>query len=608
MRRTATFALLALALACKHPEAKPAGASKTLDAGATSSLAPNERLITILGTNDMHGGLEPEGFGEARVGGVAILAGIVSAIRTGLATQHGERAGVLLLDGGDQFQGTLISNYSEGRGMFRALGEAGYDAAVPGNHDFDFGPVGWLEDVVLPTTAPENANPRGALLRAAELLSFPLLSSNTYERSSLEDASGAKVEVVSSGCRPKNPSQQIVWEKAKRPAFVKPYVVKEVAGVRIGIIGLDHVDTAETTQSANVRDLCFRDATDSFLAARAELDGQVDLAVMIAHDGNFANVSHLKKSLGDILQARDDAVDAVVSGHSHLVELYEVAGVPVVQSGSGGLKFGRIDLIYDVTTKKVLRDKTRWLAGLEMKHATCAPEASAFCDISTTHVLYEGAKVIPSTKVEKIIQESRAEIGPIAERSIGKATAEIKRSRKEQSPLAQALVDLLREASQADVAIINSATVRDTLPKGALTYEHLYKTLPFSSRTLRLTKVDREHLVKLALDMATKSGEYGIMVQSGLEITFKKEGGTPKLVKLAKVGGETIFPAPEGAGPGAYTIVALDFLCDQVSGVDGLKGVAVEKDLGVFRELIAEVLVDAPKTFATTIDKRVKEL
>jgi 2',3'-cyclic-nucleotide 2'-phosphodiesterase (5'-nucleotidase family) len=73
------------------------------------TLGPDERLITILQTNDIHGGVEPQPLVQdphaPPVGGMPLWVGIVQATRKGLQRQFGERAGVLLLDGGDQFQG-----------------------------------------------------------------------------------------------------------------------------------------------------------------------------------------------------------------------------------------------------------------------------------------------------------------------------------------------------------------------------------------------------------------------------------------------------------------------------------------------------------------------
>src|ERR1700722_960416 len=90
------------------------------------------RIITILSTNDIHGGIEPQkGSNESLgannlTGGLAFFSGAGKAIKKGLQTKYGDLAGVLVVDAGDQFQGTLISNYTEGSLVFSAMDDVGY--------------------------------------------------------------------------------------------------------------------------------------------------------------------------------------------------------------------------------------------------------------------------------------------------------------------------------------------------------------------------------------------------------------------------------------------------------------------------------------------------
>ena len=153
-------------------------------------LAAGERRITILGTNDLHGGLEsspPSSRGGPRLGGMALWSGVVAAIRRGVAARDGDRGGVVLVDAGDQFQGTLVSNIDEGKTVIAAMmrvgrvgTQVGYDAIVPGNHDYDFGPLGWKVD-----EAQTAAERRGALEARVQQLSAggeSFISPNTFLR------------------------------------------------------------------------------------------------------------------------------------------------------------------------------------------------------------------------------------------------------------------------------------------------------------------------------------------------------------------------------------------------------------------------------------------
>src|SRR5713101_2138443 len=76
---------------------------------AVSGCAAKPTQITILATNDIHGGIEPTVSKDGTTeGGLAAFSGTVQAIKAGLKRKLGDQAGVLVVDAGDQFQGTLI--------------------------------------------------------------------------------------------------------------------------------------------------------------------------------------------------------------------------------------------------------------------------------------------------------------------------------------------------------------------------------------------------------------------------------------------------------------------------------------------------------------------
>jgi 5'-nucleotidase len=438
---------------------------------AVSGCAPQPTQITILATNDIHGGIEPSVSKDGTIeGGLAAFSGTVQAIKAGLKRKLGDQAGVLVVDAGDQFQGTLISNYNEGRLVLQAMSQVGYDVAITGNHDYDFGPVGWLDDEVTPTTVDKD--PRGALKAALSYARFPLISANTFLRSSLRDALGNQVQVDQQGCDPiveaGQPPPMIDWSRATIPDFLKPYLIKEVGGVRVAVIGIDNVFTPTTTTSANVSDLCFEREADAYLRVRAQLDGKADVFVLLIHDGNADThgLSTLVQALTSSSHpAHGAVVDAVISGHTHFIYNITVAGVPVVQSGANGKAYGRIDLIYDPKLGGIDHSKTKSYAGVDTFLAKCANGASDFCavDSATQAVLYEGAPFRNDDAIVQLIAKERQEIAPIAGQVLGKATAEVTVDRIGESPLADTLTDLLRQISMADVALMNTGGIRSPL-------------------------------------------------------------------------------------------------------------------------------------------------
>src|SRR4249919_2142276 len=88
----------------------------SVHAHATTRYFAGQKLITILATNDLHGGVEPslDHFGDSgkAIGGMALYGGIVRSIKRGVRNGWGANGGVVVVDSGDQFQGSLISNYT----------------------------------------------------------------------------------------------------------------------------------------------------------------------------------------------------------------------------------------------------------------------------------------------------------------------------------------------------------------------------------------------------------------------------------------------------------------------------------------------------------------
>ena len=123
MRASYTSAICLAALSLVAPSTRAA------DGGAGAPGRDPLVTISIVGTNDLHGHIEA----LPRIGGY------IANLRRARARDGG---GVVLLDAGDMFQGTLESNMNEGAAVVRAYNVLKYDAAAIGNHEFDFGPAG----------------------------------------------------------------------------------------------------------------------------------------------------------------------------------------------------------------------------------------------------------------------------------------------------------------------------------------------------------------------------------------------------------------------------------------------------------------------------------
>ncbi|HVO29592.1 MAG TPA: bifunctional metallophosphatase/5'-nucleotidase, partial [bacterium] len=229
-----------VAACAHHPRPKP--------------VVPPARL-TILGVNDFHGAIEERTVvlktsggttATVHVGGAALLAAYVQRVR------EVNPGGTILLNAGDMWQGSMESNYFEGRPVVMLDDAIGYDATAVGNHEFDYGPAG---PVALAAPTDPGETRYGALLARREEAKFPFLSANAIS--------------VSAGA----------------PSFAATTMI-ERKGLKIGIVGLSTEDTPNTTQPANIVGLSFRPPAPALVAAAKDLRARgADLVLVTAHIG-----------------------------------------------------------------------------------------------------------------------------------------------------------------------------------------------------------------------------------------------------------------------------------------------------------------------------------
>ncbi len=680
MKKSLVFRILTLVTVLSAIGGSLSRAVQTKPPVPEITLTDDERLITILGTNDIHGGVEPHPKSDGeRVGGLAFFSGVVKATRAGIQNHFGNRAGVLVVDAGDQFQGTLVSNFNEGQLLFKSMIEVGYDAAIPGNHDYDFGPKGWLKDRVEPapisrdrshgTSNGSQNDPRGALRSLVNLLkknsprSFPLLSANTYFKSSIQDKNGVLIPVSSIECRPEvaQDSVRIDWSRAEAPYFKKsgdflqPYLIKEVAGVRVAIIGIDHPTTPTTTTPENVQDLCFRDEADAYLELRAKLEGKADIFLMVIHNGEADTQHPVLDVVKRIASANPNALHAVIAGHTHQTNHeyldWNQKRIPIIQSYPppkmftilGGKAYGRIDLVWDSKARQLVTPKTRSFASILLYQNSCPPSVDGnICQASPQKtVFYEGVPVETNIQIQKLIELARQKVSKLAGLVMGTADAPLTKNRKSDSPEAEMLTDGLLGVAQAstggmtpglapEIAMMNTGGMRAELVPNPTTheinYEDLFQVIPFNNHGVVVGPVDAPRLIGLLTRSVQTCGSYGALLQSGLRVSFERDcehrdfNGVDRkahLLRVETVKGELIFDSEKGGIlPSAlgrtFNIVTLDFLADGGSGYNGFSdGVNPPKklsDLGIVREALAKLFAKKHPHFSTQLDGRWQEV
>ncbi|KAA3633707.1 MAG: multifunctional 2',3'-cyclic-nucleotide 2'-phosphodiesterase/5'-nucleotidase/3'-nucleotidase [Proteobacteria bacterium] len=243
--------------------------------------------LTILHTNDLHSRIEPVNAYNttcnadadgACFGGIARVKALIDRRRAEIEADGGA---VLVLDAGDQFQGSLFYTTYKGAAAAEFMNAIGYDAMALGNHEFDDG--------------PEN------LARFVSRLEFPVISTN-IDTSRSDFLAG----------------------------LIAPHAVVARGGERIGIVAGIAEDTPETSSPGP--DVVFEQVETAFSRAVAYLGSiGIDKIIVLNHVG-------LRRDLE--IAAKLDGIDAIIGGHSHSLlsnsEPKATGSYPMFASGAGG--------------------------------------------------------------------------------------------------------------------------------------------------------------------------------------------------------------------------------------------------------------------------------
>lgn len=397
--------------------------SSLLLAGVLSAtpLFAAERSFTILHSNDWQSRLL--GFGpnneyspatlndDETVGGVARLATLLQQRRSAAAEEA-----VLLLDGGDFTMGTLFHTISREMGSeLRLMSELGYDAAVIGNHEFDFRPAGLA-----------------AMISAAHKVEgdalLPLLSSNMR----FDPASKA------------DDSLQAHFEAGR----ILPYKLIERGGIRFGLFGL--LGNNAVAVSPMIQPLTFADpvATARETVAKLREEG-AEVVILLSHMGVTQQADGSWRGEDVELVEQVPGIDIVVGGHSHVALPQPVlvnGHTPVVQAGSEIQYLGELRMTLGDDGVTQVRDYR--LHPIDDRIAGDA--------VITAQV--EDFKQVVS---ERMLNPR----GYRFDQPLAKVDQRLGRDFSDHT-LANLVTDALRHAVDADLAFTGNGTIRDDLIKG----------------------------------------------------------------------------------------------------------------------------------------------
>ncbi|MGE0360913.1 MAG: bifunctional UDP-sugar hydrolase/5'-nucleotidase [Vicinamibacterales bacterium] len=430
------------------------------------SSAPERVTISVVGTTDLHGRIDTSDHGK---GGLARFGGYLANLRRARAADGG---GVVLLDTGDTYQGGITSNLSEGAVVIDAYNALGYTALAVGNHDFEYGAVDrWDDD------EGADADPRGALKARAAQARFPFLAANL-----IDSATG----------------QPVTWPN------VQPSALVEVAGIRVGIVGVMTLHSLSMTLAANVGGLAIAPlAATVEREALALRERGATVVIAASHAGGVCTAFDDPASIASCDPAAEmfevvrvlpaGLVDAVVAGHTHGAVAHQVHGIPMVQAYSWGQAFSRVDLTVETATGSVVGSRIFAPQPICARQAEgtghCVPAATA----ASVPPHYEGREVADDPAVLAAMAPALQRVADLRARPLGVSLdGEVARGDRDgESPLGHLFAEaMLAAVPGADAALGYSAGpggIRVGLAAGAVTQGAVYDAFPFDNRVVAVT-------------------------------------------------------------------------------------------------------------------------
>ena len=355
-----------------------------------------EKQIIIVHTNDTHSRLKE---GDYDGMGFAKIATKVKEIRK-------ENENVLLLDAGDTLHGLPIATISKGETVIGIMNSMGYDAMVLGNHDFNYG--------------------YDRLVELKDMMKFPMIVSNVVKEDGTVD--------------------------------FKPYEIKEIAGIKIGIFGLTTPETKYKSNPKNTEGVNIEDPVEVAKEMVSKLkEENVDMIIALSHLG-LDEDSEVKSS--DVAE-KVEGIDIIVDGHSHSVleEGKVVGDTLIVHTGEYDKNLGVVKV--EIKDGKIL-----------------SKQASLFTK-------EEAAEIEEDSEIKGLIDEIDNKNEEITSVLVGKSKVKLDGERElvraGETNLANIITDAMLKASGAEVAITNGGGIRASIEAGDIKMGDVIQVLPFGN-------------------------------------------------------------------------------------------------------------------------------
>lgn len=465
--------------------------------------------IAVYHTNDVHGWIQPKPATWYARDPKRLIGGFAAAARV----LQNEKLPRLLLDGGDWFQGTPEAALSSGTAVIDCFNALDYDAVVIGNHDFDYG--------------------QPQLESLARRLKATVLGSNIYRTA--DD---------------------------KRPDYVTPWLIKDVAGVRVGIFGLITTNMRELSFEESIAGLRFRREADEArdMVRKLKAEGAT-VIIAVTHVG-FMEPGMRVFEDDKFIAGEVEGIDLIVGGHTHSRVTGPVKdprhGTFLVQAGSYLSQLGLVELAVDRKTGRVVESSGKLI------------------DLWIDEV---GEDPAVKELVARYQSEADKSLGVI----VATAASTLTRNRNGEAPLGSWFTDCTRAWGRTDVALQNSGGIRSDLPAGPVPIRRMWEIMPFDNHiaTLSLTGAQLRDTLERGI-----SGAIAMLQVSGLSLRYRRSAEPGRRLTEVRVNGRSM------KDDARYTVTTADFL---VQRGDGYAALGQGEGTMLTDVLMRDVLVDCAR-------------
>lgn len=452
-----------------------------------SALADYE--LNILHINDLHSRIEAinkydstctveeDGKNEC-FGGIARVKTAIDNARKALTDA---KANVLVLDAGDQFQGSLFYTTYKSQAVAEFMNGIGFDAMAVGNHEFDDGPA--------------------ELAKFLDQVKFPVISGNTV--------AGADTPIANR---------------------IKGYVVKEIGGEKVAVVSVLATDTGETSSPG--KGVFFEDEITYLKSVIPTIEAEgVNKIILLSHVGYKRDQE---------IAAAVDGIDVIVGGHSHtllsstddkaagpyptLVKNPAGVEVPIVQAYAYSKYLGELKVVFDDAGKVKAASGAPLLLDAAVK-----PHTGFAARVKELGAPIEELKKKEVAETADTIDGSR-ETCRVQECTMGNLVAD-------------AILDRVK-AQGISIAIQNGGGLRASIDKGVVTMGEVLTVLPFQNSLATFQLKGSDVILALENGLSEIEEGAGRFPQvSGLKYTFDRSKPAGSRVVSAEVKeGETFVP------------------------------------------------------------------